>query len=297
MRPLSGSHNKQHNMVPQHKTLFCVCIALLLILLPSSTIAQRVKKAEYTSTQLNNQALSKITWTTTTIDSRFEKNTSDNLLSSAVVSKYKPEVDKFSEPIGYCPTGLKRGYPVAPMSCWAVDALKEYAQNYIDTTTRADIDKNIRIDFSLMNFGGIRSEMPKGNVSKYDILSIFPFNNFLIIEELDGSKVKMLMEFFAKTRAQVLGGVKLHIDGSTVKECLINGEPLNENRKYVVATIDFLYKGGDNLYPLKHGNWKIDTDKKMMDVFIEYIQDLTAKGKKIEKEEDNRLIIENKTQD
>ena len=139
--------------------------------------------------------------------------------------------------------------------------------------------------------------MPKGNVSKYDILSIFPFNNFLIIEELDGSKVKMLMEFFAKTRAQVLGGVQLHIDGDTVKECLINGELLNENRKYVVATIDFLYKGGDNLYPLKYGNWKIDTDKKMMDVFIEYIQDLTAKGKKIEKEADNRLIIENKTQD
>ena len=120
------------------------------------------------------------------------------------------------------------------------------------------------------------------------------FDNFLVIEEMDGTVVKELMEFFAKTRGQVMGNVKLHIDGNTVKECLIGGEPLDENRKYVVATIDFLYNGGDNLYPLKKSNYLIQTNKKMMDIFIDCIRNLTARGKNIEAVKDDRLIVENK---
>ncbi|MBR6465265.1 MAG: 5'-nucleotidase C-terminal domain-containing protein [Bacteroidales bacterium] len=271
-----------------------ILLCILAVTASLSLQAQRVKKAEYTSAQLNNKDFSKITWTTVTMDKRYGVSKEDNLATSPVISKYKPEVDKYCEPIGVCPTGLLRGYPVAPMSSWAVDAFREYAQNWIDTTSRTDIDKNARIDFALMNFGGIRTEMPKGNVSKYDILSIFPFDNYLVIEEMDGDKVRMLMEFFAKTRGQVLSNVYLHIDGDTVKECLIGGKPIDDNRKYVVATIDFLYQGGDNLYPLKYSNWMVDTRKKMMDIFIEYIQNLTAQGKKIEKSLDNRLVVENK---
>lgn len=277
----------------QHKMKrFLLCVLALAASL--SLQAQRVKKAEYTSDQLNSKAVSKISWTTVTIDKRFEPSKEDNLATSPVIAKYKPEVDKYTEPIGFCPNGLLRGYPVAPMSSWAVDAFFEYAQNWIDTTSRKDISKNVRIDFALMNFGGIRTEMPKGNVSKYDILSIFPFDNFLVIEEMDGDKVRMLMEFFAKTRGQVLSNVSLHIDGDSVKECLIGGKPIDDNRKYVVATIDFLYQGGDNLYPLKYSNWMVETHKKLMDIFIEYIQNLTAQGKKIEKSKDNRLVVENK---
>ncbi|MBQ6309966.1 MAG: 5'-nucleotidase C-terminal domain-containing protein [Bacteroidales bacterium] len=270
---------------------------LLLVLAAASSLslqAQRVKKAEYTSAELNNKDFSKISWTAVTLDKRFDASKSDNLATSPVIAKYKPEVDKYCEPIGFCPTGLLRGYPVAPMSNWAVDAFREYAQNWIDTTSRKDIGKDVKIDFALMNFGGIRTEMPKGNVSKYDILSIFPFDNYLVIEEMDGDKVRMLMEFFAKTRGQVLSNVYLHIDGDSVKECLIGGKPIDDSRKYVVATIDFLFQGGDNLYPLKQCNWVVDTRKKMMDIFIEYIQNLTANGKKIEKSEDNRLVVENK---
>ena len=85
-----------------------------------------------------------------------------------------------------------------------------------------------------------------------------------------------------------------YIDGDSVKECLIGGKPIDDNRKYVVATIDFLYQGGDNLYPLKYSNWMVETHKKLMDIFIEYIQNLTAQGKKIEKSKDNRLVVENK---
>lgn len=272
-------------------------ILLCLALLPFASLslqAQRVKKSEYTSVQLNNKSISKITWTTTTINSRFDPQKGDDLKTQEIIAKYKPEVDKYSDPIGFCPAGLNRGYPVAPLSNWATDAYLEYAQKYLDTTSRTDIDKNIKIDFALMNFGGMRTEMPKGNVSRYDILSIFPFDNFLVIEEMEGKDVKELMEFFAKTRGQAMSNVKLHIDGNTVKECLIGGKPLDENRKYVIATIDFLYNGGDNLYPLKRSNYLIETHKKLMDIFIEYILDLTAKGKNIETAKDSRLIVENK---
>ena len=62
----------------------------------------------------------------------------------------------------------------------------------------------------------------------------------------------------------------------------------------MVATIDFLYNGGDNLYPLKKSNYLIQTNKKMMDIFIDCIRNLTARGKNIEAVKDDRLIVENK---
>ena len=171
--------------------------------------------------------------------------------------------------------------------------------NYTLTHWENIIGRSLNADVRIVSPGVSRVHAvlrrgDKGRWRVYDIFSIFPFDNFLVIEEMDGDKVRMLMEFFAKTRGQVLSNVSLHIDGDSVKECLIGGKPIDDNRKYVVATIDFLYQGGDNLYPLKYSNWMVETHKKLMDIFIEYIQNLTAQGKKIEKSKDNRLIVENK---
>ncbi len=279
------------------KITFAAAVLLVVVAGTQKASAQRVKKAEYTSDQLNNSSVSKITWTTTTIDSRFDVTENDNLSTPAIIARYKPEVDKYSDPIGFCPKGLLKSGNGNLLRSWAVDAYMEFAQHYIDTTSNKDIDKNIKIDFALMNSGGMRTDMPKGNVSKYDILSIFPFDNYLVIEEMDGDKVRMLMELFAKTKPQPMSNVKLHIDGNQVKECLIGGQPLDESRKYVVATIDFLYSGGDNLYPLKYSNWMVDTHKKLMDIFMEYIQSLTRQGRNIEKQADDRLIVENKSKE
>lgn len=224
------------------------------------------------------------------MDSTFEANSKkDRRLSTRrIISKYKPKVDELSAPIGVCPTGLDRGFPEAPLSNWASDALRSYAQKYIDSSEY----KGVKIDFSLLNFGGIRTEMPKGEVSRLNVLSIFPFDNYLVIIKLQGSTVRAIMERFAARTPQVLSGVKLVIKDKKLKQCLINGEEIEDKRDYYLATIDFLLNGGDNLYGLNRNKGVITTKVKVMDLIISTIQDLTAASKPIEASLDGRVIVE-----
>lgn len=254
-------------------------VFIMMAFCPSMIAQQRV-------TQTTSNA--KVAWSKTTIDSTFNPTCCSNLTTTQIVAKYKPQVDALSAPIATCPTGLERGYPEAPLSNWAVDVLFDYARNYLDTTSR----KDMKLDFAILNFGGMRTEMPVGNVSRLDIMSIFPFDNYLVIVELPGKSVKMLLDLFAKTRIQVMSNVKIKIENNQISQCLIGGEPFDENKSYNVATIDFLLNGGDGLYSLAYNDGVISTGVKMMDLITSYVLDLTKNNKVIEKNLDGRAVVD-----
>lgn len=240
----------------------------------------------------NGGGFSRLEWSTTQIDSTFDAVHVRRMRTSGIVAKYKPQVDELSAPIGVCPTGMERGYPEAPLSNWATDALRSYAQKYVNNAPEGSDYKGITIDFSLLNFGGIRTEMPVGPVSRLDVMSIFPFDNYLVIIKLKGSTIRSIMERFARRNVQAMSGVRLLVKDKALSQCLINGAELDDNRDYYLATIDFLLSGGDNLYGLNHNEGVITTEVKVMDLIISTIQDLTAAGKPIAAAFDGRVIIE-----
>ena len=49
-------------------------------------------------------------------------------------------------------------------------------------------------DIGYVNGGGIRSELPKGDVSYNDLLNVFPFNNTVVLAEVSGQLIKDMME-------------------------------------------------------------------------------------------------------
>ncbi len=230
----------------------------------------------------------KVSWSKTVIDSTFNPTCCDRLKTSEIVAKYKPTVDSYGATIAVCPKGLERGDIETQLGDWSVDVLYDYARKYLDTTGRSSTP----LDFSIMNFGGMRTEMPKGEVNSLDILSIFPFDNYLVIIELPGKNVNQLFEFLSKTRIQPMSHVKFAVKNNQITECLINGEPVDENRTYYIATIDFLMNGGDGLVALGRNVGVIETHIKMMDLFLTSIKDITAQGKVIEKELDGRASWE-----
>lgn len=238
--------------------------------------------------EMKSKAYSKIAWGTTRIDSTWNKKFCEDFKCVEIVGKYKPTVDKLQSPIGKCPEGLTRDYPEGSLGNWTVDLLYDYAQNFLDTTGH----KGMNVDFALINSGGIRTEMPVGNVSRLDILTIFPFDNYLVIVSLPGKNVRQMMDLFAKTRVQVMSNVKLIIENKEVKECLINGAPIDENKVYNIATIDFLLNGGDGVYPLAKNVGVVSSKVKVMDLIISGIENITKADKVIEKQKDGRVIIQ-----
>ena len=138
------------------------------------------------------------------------------------------------------------------------------------------------IDVCICNFGGIRADMPEGNVTLDDIHSMFPFKNQVVYLEHKGSE---LVEVFDKMASldffQAIGGVEMVVENGKVTKCLIGGQPVEDDRVYNVATISFLLYGGDHVTLAENAlNMKI-YDELIVDAVLDYIEVLKREGKSI----------------
>ncbi len=206
-----------------------------------------------------------------------------------IMDKYSPELHrKMGKVVGYTVSEMRSYSPESPLSNLAADALLAVARNKYGKDN---------VDFSLTNFGGIRTFFPRGDVRLYDIYAVFPFENTLVLISMKGSQVRELFDSFARTRVEALGGVSLKIKNHSITELLINGKPLDDNRIYRVATIDFLLSGGDKVSALKD-NLKVDfSGITVRDVILKYIDVFTRNGEPIPSIKDGRVTVDNASGD
>ena len=111
-------------------------------------------------------------------------------------------------------------------------------------------------DIAVMNGGGLRADLPAGDVRRIDVMSIYPFGNTVQVVEIKGSTIKDMLEHsvaaYPKTFEGFLSvsGIKFSFDPTRpaeerVGEIYIDHELLDENKTYKLATMDFLLRGGD----------------------------------------------------
>lgn len=219
------------------------------------------------------------------IDSTFDNKPSP--LTSKIISKYKPKVDSLLIPIGKSEYEILKGTPESPLSNLAADIIKEYATEYLKKNKIKG-----KVDLAMTNMGGIRTSFPKGNITSYDVLSVFPFDNRVVIATVLGKDIKIMFDTFAKReRSEAISGAKFVIKDKETESLLIGGKPVKDNKKYNIATIDFLLTGGDSVYALKRAISVIETNAMLMNVVIEYIKNETAQGRVISSEKDGRVTI------
>ncbi len=232
------------------------------------------------------QKIKSYNWDYVIIDSTWNPNNKE-LKSTSIIAKYKPKVDALMVPIGATEEEMDKYAPESPLSNLAVDIIYKYGNKYLKEN---NLDGEIAM--SMLNFGGIRTSLPKGDVTPYDILSIFPFDNRVVILNIQGKYLRGLFENFAKReRVEAIGGMEIVINKGVLEKALINGEQIDDNKFYNVATIDFLMNGGDNVYGLKNHRSVIETNALMRDVVIEYVKEQTLAGEKIKGKEDGRVVI------
>ena len=150
--------------------------------------------------------------------------------------------------------------------------------------------KNVSIDFCLLNHGGIRAIIPKGNVTAKTAFEIMPFENSLIIVAMKGSDVLEIPTYIIKEKKpHPLSGMIFTIDKNNLaKNILIQGKPIDENKTYYVATSDYLANGGDNMTFFKKNSDKIDLDYKLRNILIDYFKTVDT----IPLVLDKRIIVE-----
>lgn len=113
-------------------------------------------------------------------------------------------------------------------------------------------------DVALANGGGIRAQLPAGDITKKDLYSLLPFeNNTLAIVEVTGAELKAALENGVSQvengagRFPQISGMSFTYDprkpaGERVLEVHVGDSPLDLEKTYKLATIDFLAAGGDD---------------------------------------------------
>ena len=193
----------------------------------------------------------------------------------------QPEMAFVKEYIGYSPREVDRSVrPQNELSNLIVDRIM---------AKTAEITGK-KIDVGITNFGGIRVDLPQGDVVLDDILSMLPFENYLCYVQLKGSDLRALYKQFAERRMQVVGGVELTVKDNHLVDVKVGGKPLDDNALYGLATIDFLLDGGDEVFCARNAKELIVTKTLVRDSLLPYLRELTAEGKPIEYHLDNRVV-------
>ncbi|WP_460219201.1 5'-nucleotidase C-terminal domain-containing protein [Psychroserpens sp. MEBiC05023] len=162
------------------------------------------------------------------------------------------------------------------------DAVYEHSNPIFNSRTGEDID------FVLLNHGGIRAIISKGNVTTRTAYEVMPFDNSTVVVKLKGAQVQELIDYLVKAkRAHPISKLNIVLDSDgNFKSAGLNGEALDFNKTYNVATNDYLYNGGDRMNFFKTNDSLYVLDYKIRNVLIDYFKTIDTLNPVI----DNRFI-------
>ncbi len=136
------------------------------------------------------------------------------------------------------------------------------------------------VDLALMNKGSLRRSLPKGTITQGEIISMQPFANKVLVLELKGSDLLEAFNVMATRDGDGVSSEGAAMFDPATQRCvsvLINGNPIDPEALYNVATIDYLANGGDYMTPLTRGKQVAVSDAIVYNDLIDYIKSLRNK--------------------
>ncbi|EPV8454941.1 bifunctional UDP-sugar hydrolase/5'-nucleotidase [Serratia marcescens] len=117
--------------------------------------------------------------------------------------------------------------------------------------------ERVDADFAVMSGGGVRDSIESGDITYKNVLKVQPFGNTLVHVDMKGSEVEQYLAVVANMKPDSgayaqFANVSLVADGKGVSEVKINGQPLQADKTYRMATLNFNALGGDG-YPKLDG--------------------------------------------
>lgn len=207
----------------------------------------------------------------------------DGKINYELISDYKPSVDSLMSPVlGHCAVFMDASRPESLLSNWVADVFVNEA-----------IAIGWNVDMGLCNVGGLRSSMPKGDVTVGDIMSISPFENKLCLLSVRGADLQELLCQIAKSGGEgVSSSLRITIDSDgMLRNAFINGEKVRKNKVYNIVTIDYLADGNDGMRALEKAIKRIDTKFIMRDVLMNFIKREAERGGVIDSKIEGRIVV------
>lgn len=148
------------------------------------------------------------------------------------------------------------------------------------------------VDLAIMNKGGIRNSLAKGNVTKGQIMNMLPFNNSIVVMDIKGSDLLENLEIMARQGGNGLSeGMAVSYDPATgkVKNAMLRGKPIDPESTYRLATISYLAAGGDYMVPLTRGKIVAESQTVIYNDIIDSLEHGSMRGKPLKASDAPRM--------
>lgn len=137
---------------------------------------------------------------------------------TAIINPYKIGIDSvMNEVICISNKEMTKGRPESLLGNFVTDLCLEQFSD--------------QVEICIMNNGGLRFPLPKGEVTIGDIYKLMPFENKLVVLELNGLELFSLIEYIYSREGEPFSGLKIYSRDS----CMI------------LSNRNILYRNGDNI--------------------------------------------------
>lgn len=212
------------------------------------------------------------------IDKRLDARVPEEIKD--LIKPYRAGVDSLMTrvPVGKTKNALAQNSP--ELLNWATDFVLERA---------LELDPDVEL--AIVNKGGLRRGLPKGTIHEGQIITMMPFNNLLTVIDIKGKDLLDTFEVMARADGNgVSKGVEVvYIPGTPetqkkdakVVSATLNGQPIDPERTYRIATIDYLANGGDYMTPLKNHTLVTRSHQVLYKDLLDYLRTGKGRGKTI----------------
>lgn len=230
---------------------------------------------------LNSCTPAQQTASLTYTDYRIQKEARKDSSLTAMLQPYAASLNvSMNKVIGFSNANLTAKQPESGLGNFMADCMRMMAEKKFGK----------KVDAGFMNQGGIRSYIPKGNITVGKIFELMPFDNLVVLQEVQGN---VLQQFLDHTAADggwpVSSGLSMGIKNKKAVNVLIAGKPLDENATYIIANSDYVAGGGSDCDMLK----KIPQQNKgylLRDALIEFVTEMTKQGKPLDYSIEKRVV-------
>jgi len=136
---------------------------------------------------------------------------------------------------------------------------------------------------AVLNNGGLRNSIGQGPITLGQVFEVSPFENKLVIVQLNGAQTAALLEFIAAQGGTPVAGLEMAFQESEpyLQRASIQGQAFDSRRSYRIATNDYMALGGDKFTMfLRHESFE-ETPLMIRDVLLRGLQTETLSNGQI----------------
>lgn len=225
------------------------------------------------------------------VTDRFSPSSYDKEME-AFLAPYKHKVDSVnSRVIGKSLVDMVNNNRNGAYPNWVADFGRWYGRQIADSIRKSG-GNFPEVDLSIMNVGGIRQNMSKGDITEGQMLATFPFSNHITIIGIKGKDIIEALKVAAlKGGEAVSENIRVVTDGNgKLIRVVIDGNEMDPEKEYIVSTIDYVAQGNDDLKTLANHRQIWRDELEMSGPILRYVKHLSDLGLAVNPDPNGRFV-------